>query len=964
MKNSSTLEQSELIALNHMEEELTKIEREDLHEGEYHPARRSALELIGIIGGINVENMSLPDAIEEATNFPNKNAIRKAALVITRIAHRTNLLPEPTTANKLKIRVVKLVETGIPEIAQKCGLIPATQTFEKYECIARIHDYMCAKLDPLRQFYNEEHTVSQLLIKRADIIKAVSNDTLNSYLAMYDLKKIKTTLIQFLTDLNILSKTTDASFATKLSTLSRDVETELQASEKSKLFVIQKYYLIFLRALSNSLTQLGLEAKDRFACDLAPKRIGQDIAEKRYPLHESGRLIKPTIIFVNCGPGVARDVKANLICLSESAITDPPIDIEEIPPGDFPIKFDVLVAAPSKEIKFEIEVSWSITGQPERHVKNFPLKLNAQNSDVNWEFLTAAQPYSTDVAEGEDFVGRKIKVQAISGRFTKDRMGSSFITGQKRVGKTSLAKAIEKRIREHSDNLHIMYLEYGQYTSMSPVSTLANLGVEIFEFLQEHLAIENRPLNISFEGTLAPLTKIADVLARTSPEKKFIIILDEFDEIDPELYRFGALAEAFFSNLRTLSSKKNIAFLLVGGEKMPFVMSAQGDQLNKFMSERLDYFNRSEEWNDFLELVRKPVANFLNWSETAVLRVFELTNGHPYYAKLICAQASHKAITERDTEITEPDVRASMKILISALDSNSFAHLWKDGIPESDRQKSEVFELNRRRVLCACARTLRRKQHLTHENISENRSGLQIDSAHILVTLMDFVRRGVLSEQNSRYIFAIPLFQSWLEEVGTARLMADVLAEEYESKEQELEENARVTASELTLLTSKWGTYRGLSVGDEKTRAWLEQTKSHQEQRLLFKILKNLRFISNPEVRELLMQAHNMLAQFLPPFYQEKKSDRRRDLLITWIDGPGKSGNIFAGLYAEENRISTTLVSAPESVAKRLANPDESRPAAIIIVDDFIGTGNSLWTNLKPFVEEHSSAMMKFGVNF
>ena len=77
-----------------------------------------------------------------------------------------------------------------------------------------------------------------------------------------------------------------------------------------------------------------------------------------------------------------------------------------------------------------------------------------------------------------------------------------------------------------------------------------------------------------------------------------IFILDEFDEIHPEMYRFGALAETFFSNLRTLSAKKNVAFLLVGGEKMPFVMSAQGDQLNKFISEGLDFFVRGEEWED------------------------------------------------------------------------------------------------------------------------------------------------------------------------------------------------------------------------------------------------------------------------------------------------------------------------------------------------------------------------------
>jgi hypothetical protein len=120
---------------------------------------------------------------------------------------------------------------------------------------------------------------------------------------------------------------------------------------------------------------------------------------------------------------------------------------------------------------------------------------------------------------------------------------------------------------------------------------------------------------------------------------------------------------------------------------------------------------------------------------------------------------------------------------------------------------------------------------------------------------------------------------------------------------------------------------------------------------LLFTILSNLRFVNHIEVREKLNSAHGTLGQFLPTFYQEKKTDRRRDLVITWVDGPGKSGNTLAGLYAEENRISTTCIIAPESVAKHIDSSGSNPPAAIIVVDDFIGTGQSLAKNLSSFIE-------------
>lgn len=83
---------------------------------------------------------------------------------------------------------------------------------------------------------------------------------------------------------------------------------------------------------------------------------------------------------------------------------------------------------------------------------------------------------------------------------------------------------------------------------------------------------------------------MARSLESKSPQKRFIIILDEFDEIHPEMYRSGPLAETFFANLRTLAARKNLAFILVGGEKMPFIIGAQGDQLNKFSRKVLIIF--------------------------------------------------------------------------------------------------------------------------------------------------------------------------------------------------------------------------------------------------------------------------------------------------------------------------------------------------------------------------------------
>jgi len=176
------------------------------------------------------------------------------------------------------------------------------------------------------------------------------------------------------------------------------------------------------------------------------------------------------------------------------------------------------------------------------------------------------------------------------------------------------------------------YLEYGDYSRKDADSTVEELGRTLAQRLLPHLPPEMQSISLDFRGSLAPLNMLSDLLNKMSPAKRFIIVLDEFDEIHPEMYRYGALADAFFSNLRTLSAKRNVALILVGGENMPFIMGAQGDQLNKFVHEPLDYFSRAEEWDDFVALAQQKSVGQLNWYESALTELFNYTNGHPYYS--------------------------------------------------------------------------------------------------------------------------------------------------------------------------------------------------------------------------------------------------------------------------------------------------------------------------------------------
>jgi hypoxanthine phosphoribosyltransferase len=159
------------------------------------------------------------------------------------------------------------------------------------------------------------------------------------------------------------------------------------------------------------------------------------------------------------------------------------------------------------------------------------------------------------------------------------------------------------------------------------------------------------------------------------------------------------------------------------------------------------------------------------------------------------------------------------------------------------------------------------------------------------------------------------------------------------------------------ILIVNWPLYRGHRITNEDVRNWIGQRKSFREQRLLFKLLQNVRFVSEEEVREKVRIAHSIVKKHTTPFTPETRSQRRFDVIVTYVDGPGKSGSRYADRYAEENLISTTCVADPKYFSEKVIEHEEKRGVVIngvVIIDDIVATGNSLAENIETFVKNNA----------
>lgn len=935
---------------------LNDFENRMLDGADASDARAALRSLLFAFAEAPVEG-SVGDAVAMLADMPNPPA--GAGTVVLRAIAEDRFVKD-NAANNLSRNVVALVEKTLPGLWSFLGLQPKAQTFENFEKLRGAMTWVESQLVPLSVPYK---TLESLLAARKDIQKGLAHGRLMEFAVLYHLPEIRDAIESVFSSLENVSRI-NATLAADVETCERAIADAASTAAKYPSFITANYLKPWLGCVSERLRDFIESLRGRFTAQISQDWTGSHIP-KRYPLLEQGRDLRVLIPFSSDGRGAAMNVRITLTGDSNEVLFyNEEIALGDVSPGKFAVAVDVHVVEPCPELSTMLEIEWGEVGTSHRQSAIFEVKVFAQASGINWDEYLYADPYGTGPAEGEAFVGRREQVQTLVARMLRKPMEPSYITGQKRVGKTSLATEAAKQAAHFDPKRKVSwhYILWGQIAHEDPRVSLRQLGEEIEDFIVGALPGNAALPKGSYEGSLSPLMKLSAAAHAVDPDRRFVVIVDEFDEMPQELYLQGNLADTVFGNIRALTTTSNVCLLLVGGENMPFVMDRQGQKLNKFSRVNLTYFDRSTEWDDYVRLIRDPSAGFLVWHADAINEIYDLTNGNPYFSKIICSKVYARALRERDIDVTREEVRQAVGAEISRFDDNLFAHLWQDGIfaPVEDR---EPIVLKRKQVLAALARCARAGQPATAENLYANRSAENLGKAELKAVLADFVGREVLVEEAGGYRTVLPIFQLWLADVGLTRLAADALSQDLAAVAQRAEDEARVLSEELVTLTHNWPTYRGKHVGTDEVRAWLNQRPGSRDQRALFTILKHTRFLSEAEILERIRSARLAILGLVEAAVRRKASDRRSDVVVTYVDGEGKSGQKYASLYAEENLVATSAILPPANFkdAYRRHVEQHGTPKVIVIIDDMVGTGMSMASNLKTFHDENLSEFTSEG---
>ena len=677
---------------------------------------------------------------------------------------------------------------------------------------------------------------------------------------------------------------------------------------------------------------------------------------KKYPLEQIGTRFAFKIRIENRGSGPAIELRL------DNAETNDSLELETSgislgtlqPGGDFVaevisrVKFSSSNAGESILANF----SWRDYSSKERIEHEDIFDVKPQKPDVDWTNIEIEEPYSLDaIVSGKDLIGRRKEMIALLKRAKASSVGSSYIFGQKRVGKTSLANAVIENLQNsRGEKWVIIQKGSGDYVSGDASGTLRLLGDVLVKEIQDRIPGALATPSPDFSNGLAPLSGFIDSVIANRPIK-LLFVLDEFDELPIELLRRTDVSTSLFQPMRQISRKPQCGFLLIGGENLHQLILTQGDRINNFQVARIDYFDRSNNWSDFVELIRRPVKHWLTLNDDALNVLFEYSAGNPYFAKLLASQLASDMVENRYSDANEFDMSDSIKkALTSTIGPNSFAHFWMDGILMDD-ETAEKKRMERRLAFVAMGRVLRNGESANYERVRDECSslGLTMTPNELKDVLVEFVRRGVLvTNESGEYGLKIPLFKSWLMDKGVGELLPDIREREHVSRTLEREEKERIKDYEVTELAGKLGYYRGRRIEPLTVRQWLNQFGPHGDQRLMYRLLSEVQVYDQLKIRTKMKEAFAIVREELTTIVDRRRF--RRDILVSCMDEtPAKSGLTYCRLFAQVNQIWKDSVKTFDRVKQTM----KDKPAEIediqrlVLIDDFSGTGRTIVDGLK-----------------
>lgn len=676
--------------------------------------------------------------------------------------------------------------------------------------------------------------------------------------------------------------------------------------------------------------------------DIVPERIS-------YPFPNS----TSEILLLLKNTGALSIDRAVVVLLTTEGVNLSPstYEVRDLDPGEV-VREGILTSVPPDAAR--LEISWladlhaGSTGSAENEGK-FTVQIDRGTPWTKVE--VSANPFPTVPIESADrLFGRDDILKDL--RRVVNSGESRYLTGQRRVGKTSVARVLLESLDKQQ--FIPVYAPWGEIGGMTLGAVCRNLCIKLRDeaiIVQPDLP----PLDLSsldeFERGFNQATVGFIRRVRTVSRRSIVIVLDDFDDVPAWVYS-GEAGDLFFSMVKTLTGSSGISILFVGGQRLQKIMrSPVASKLNQVTPVDLGYLSPEA----MRDLVEGPAKGVLRFDEAAVDRITWWSACNPFYANRICNQLWNFLIRNTWTNVLADDVDRIVNEVASRDDSPLFSHFWRDGI-WGEVETHEAAVTSNMLLLYAFGRVASSNADARYFDIKDlQRSCPYLPQEDQKKWLDDLVTREIIERHpdlQNHYAVRIPYFQLWLSKRGASEIYSSLdpsILMRVEKPEQEA-----VTDEDLEALIGQGIKYRSGKVTVYEVRKFLRQFTSGDNQRIAYKLLQKLvrdGFYNEDHVREAAEAAISALSRYatakVPGFTQQISNSGVWQNLFVAVPSSStiSSFQVLADVVRQQANLGKWQVGSCADLPNYVRS--QRLPVAVLLFDDVVGTGQTAYEALR-----------------
>jgi len=601
---------------------------------------------------------------------------------------------------------------------------------------------------------------------------------------------------------------------------------------------------ILIRPVADHLLSLCIEANRTSRGAITPSvRLTSRVYKA--DLRSQSESLKITARLINTGVGIASGI--SLVSDDEALSLDNAEQTELQPGADRLVTLTIRPSGSSASRNIRLE--WHCRDVlDEAYAFEEEIEISQQMTQPDWGQLLETPPYSINpIRKRSSLYGREAQLSKLL--LWAAGSTSVFLWGQKRVGKTSLLQVLQDEL-SNRPRYRCAYIRMGEVIGMHEGQFAHLIASRIVQGMPLPMPIAV-PAESEFGAGAGRLVPFVEGLIAALPGWHFLVIIDEFDDLDPSFYT-GERGRIFVKALRSLS-EIGLTFFFAGSERMSNIYQRHALELNKWHDMYLDSIDSP---HDCHELIVKPVEQHIEYEGACVSEIIQYCNKHPFFLHLCCSGLFENCLAERRTYVGEADAQVGRAAIISGLGPTNFAHLWADN-PTLDREENRQFTAENCLVLacvaliggpCDAELIIEKFEALgvqPHERLSPRAVNVVLERLRS--------RKVLVNCQDGRHVqINFPIFRDWLSANADLSLMPIWSA--YSNGRSRVEPNEVVNSftaemntessfiiSEDHLLSvSSNLVYLGKQKDVAEIRSWLRQFDDDTRIEIAFLLLKRL----------------------------------------------------------------------------------------------------------------------------